>query len=182
MIDDAVASLLTFDQPERFPVLESFTTFQGSYTIRAAIAEGGSTEAVGMSVDLQEAKEFLPESAVVLSMPLTTLGGEPDRIGLECIADGSGIGVFLEGRDGSGSGFTQRFPLLGNTGWVCVWITAAAGERWSRERGTSATELRLPLQWQRLGIQPLKQSGPSRIVLVRLVASGRPRTQRADWA
>lgn len=136
-----------FDNPDRFPVLESLTTAN-----RALVSRRGDERAV-LWVTAQRRKEDPAEVQVVLALPPVGIDGTPERFELELLGDAGGAEIILDASDATETAYTYSFGTVTfhRAGTLATDVQSPSHESYSDERAKTPVIVP-PIQLFRLAI------------------------------
>jgi hypothetical protein len=141
--------LYRFDSVERYPVFESRTNVRGHVSLHL-VSEGAVAR---LQVEIGRCTDDPPDATVVLALPLAAIGGQPERLELQVVGDGSGCGLFVDATDARACGFTYSLGAVDFTGLgTCSTDMRQPSEWWKRPRNHDTQIVSPPVQLHHLGI------------------------------
>lgn len=160
--------LYRFDDPGRFPILESQTTDRTTWRVTATEVSGEPAMCVGWQPEDQK-----PSSATLcLALPRIAIDGAPVRLGLELRGDASGCRFCLDATDRRGPGFRY---VLGPVSFVdkrTCWADVDRPAEYWEGTPPDDEEILPPLQLHRLFVVVAPPSRRVNIALIRLNFTG----------
>ncbi|UCE60096.1 MAG: hypothetical protein JSU63_21960 [Phycisphaerales bacterium] len=161
--------LYKFDSADDFPVLDSYTTARGVISSHVEDRGDGSV----LRICLARHPDEVPDTVIVLALPLVAVDGEPERLELTVHGDGSRCRLSIDASDARGIGFSYSFGQVDFMGKrTCRADVCKPDEVWDECQHNHRPQVTPPIQLLRLRIHFNRSAAQASVGLVALSVTG----------